>query len=63
VEFNLSFSELGQYFSGHAKAYTMLLLPAIILAILGEILVMQVAVPQLSLRPEYLLRPPDWTPS
>ena len=41
----------------------MLLLPAIILAILGEILVMQVAVPQLSLRPEYLLRPPDWTPS
>jgi sterol desaturase/sphingolipid hydroxylase (fatty acid hydroxylase superfamily) len=41
VEFNLSFSQLGQYFSGHANAYTMLLLPAIILAIVAEVLVMQ----------------------
>jgi len=41
VEINLSFSQLGQYVSGHANTYMVMLLPAIIFAIITEIFVMQ----------------------
>jgi sterol desaturase/sphingolipid hydroxylase (fatty acid hydroxylase superfamily) len=42
MEINLSFSQLGQYFSGHPNAYAMMLVPAIVLAIAVEIVVTRI---------------------
>ena len=69
LEIDLSFSQLEQFLLGHANAYAVLLLPAIVLAFVPPQWVFGLAFASLayqnfgSKRPEHLLRLPDWTPS